>query len=57
VKCFAAIARIAIFIGYASIPAAISLRLVGADYVEKKKVELKSAAPVEPPAPAAKETH
>lgn len=54
-QAFAMVASTAIFIGYASIPAAISLRLVGADYAEKKKVELKSAALVEPAAPATKE--
>jgi succinate dehydrogenase / fumarate reductase, cytochrome b subunit len=55
VKCFAAVASLAIFIGYASIPVAISARLIGADYAEKKKIELKSAASVETTTPAAKE--
>lgn len=55
VKCFAAVASLAIFIGYASIPVAISARLIGADYAAKKKIELRSAASVETTTPAAKE--
>jgi hypothetical protein len=37
---FAKVASIAIFIGYASIPAAIFMRVVGADYAEKAKHQL-----------------
>jgi succinate dehydrogenase / fumarate reductase, cytochrome b subunit len=48
-------ASIAIFIGYALIPISIYLRVIGADYAEKKKTELSSAAMVETVSPAAKE--
>jgi succinate dehydrogenase / fumarate reductase cytochrome b subunit len=44
VQCFAKVASIAIFIGYAIIPLAIFLRVVGADYAEKKRFEIKSAS-------------
>lgn len=44
VECFAKVASIAIFIGYAIIPLAIFLRVVGADYAEKKRFEIKSAS-------------
>ena len=53
-------ASIAIFVGYALIPASIYMRLVGADYADKVRAELKAGAS-QPPAPAAaapgKETH
>ncbi len=52
---FARGASIAIFIGYALIPIAIYLRLVGADYAERKKAEINSAARVEAVTPAGKE--
>jgi succinate dehydrogenase / fumarate reductase, cytochrome b subunit len=52
---FARVASIAIFIGYALIPISIYLRVIGADYAEQKKAELKSAAAVEVAAPAGKE--
>src|SRR6185503_17315681 len=45
---FAMAVSIAIFVGYALIPVSIYMRVVGADYAEKKKAELKSAALVEP---------
>jgi len=37
---FAKLASIAIFIGYASIPTAIFLRIVGADHAEKAKHQI-----------------
>jgi succinate dehydrogenase / fumarate reductase cytochrome b subunit len=45
IAAFARSASIAIFIGYAIIPTAILFRLVGADYAEQKKLELKSSRP------------
>jgi succinate dehydrogenase / fumarate reductase cytochrome b subunit len=50
---------IAIFIGYALIPVSIYLRVVGADYAEKARAEIKAGASAQPAAaPAAgKETH
>lgn len=49
---------IAIFIGYALIPVSIYLRVVGADYAEKARTELKAASAVAAPAHAeGKETH
>lgn len=45
IQCFARTASIAIFAGYAVIPAAIFLRLVGADYAAAKKYELTGAPP------------
>jgi succinate dehydrogenase / fumarate reductase cytochrome b subunit len=52
IQIFAKAASIAIFIGYAAIPATIYLRVVGGDYAEKVKHSI-----VESAAPAAKETH
>jgi len=52
IQLFAKVASVAIFLGYAAIPASIYLRVVGADYAEKVKHSI-----VEPAAPAAKETH
>ena len=52
IQIFAKAASIAIFIGYAAIPASIYLRVVGADYAEKVKHSI-----VESAAPTAKETH
>jgi len=53
-------ASIAIFVGYALIPASIYMRLVGADYADKVRAELRAGAS-QPTAPAAaahgKETH
>jgi succinate dehydrogenase / fumarate reductase cytochrome b subunit len=46
---------IAIFIGYAVIPIAIYLRVVGAEYGEAKVAELQRAALVEPPGASGKE--
>ncbi len=46
----------AIFIGYALIPIAIYLRIVGADYADNVRAQMKAAAPIEAVA-AGKETH
>jgi succinate dehydrogenase / fumarate reductase cytochrome b subunit len=46
---------IAIFIGYAVIPIAISMRMVGADYAKQKVAELQRAALVEPAGATGKE--
>jgi succinate dehydrogenase / fumarate reductase cytochrome b subunit len=55
IQIFAKAASIAIFIGYALIPATIYLRVVGTDYAEKVKHSMvESAAPTKP---ASKETH
>ena len=50
IECFAKAASIALLIGYSIIPVAICLRVVGNDYVERKKYDLKAANPQ--PAPA-----
>lgn len=50
IRGFAQAASIALLIGYSVIPIAICLRVVGSDYVEKKKYDLKAA--VEKPAAA-----
>jgi succinate dehydrogenase / fumarate reductase, cytochrome b subunit len=55
IQLFARGASIVIFIGYALIPISIYLRVIGADYAEQKKAELKTAAAVEVVAPAGKE--
>lgn len=55
IQMLAKAASIAIFIGYAVIPISIYMRVVGSDYVEKKKFELQSAAMVEQAASAGKE--
>jgi succinate dehydrogenase / fumarate reductase cytochrome b subunit len=47
IQCFAQVASIAIFIGYALIPISIYLRLVGADYAEQKRTEFRTATLVE----------
>jgi succinate dehydrogenase / fumarate reductase cytochrome b subunit len=52
IQIFAKAASIAIFIGYAAIPASIYMRVVGADYAEKVKHSI-----VETAVPVAKETH
>jgi succinate dehydrogenase / fumarate reductase cytochrome b subunit len=54
IQLFARGASIAIFIGYALIPIAIYLRIVGADYAETKKAEIDSAARVAAVTPAGK---
>lgn len=57
IKVFAAAASIAIFIGYVSIPAAIYMRIIGSEYGEKAKAELRAAALAESVTPpAGKET-
>lgn len=43
IECFAKAASIALLIGYSIIPVAICLRVVGSDYVERKKYDLKAA--------------
>lgn len=59
IQFFARAASIAIFIGYALIPTSIFLRVVGADYAEKVRAEIKAGAPaqVAPAAAHGKETH
>jgi succinate dehydrogenase / fumarate reductase cytochrome b subunit len=54
IQWFARGASIAIFLGFAVIPAAIYLRVIGADYAEKVKLNMKSAAIVESVTPAGK---
>ncbi|MCC6819810.1 MAG: succinate dehydrogenase cytochrome b subunit [Verrucomicrobia subdivision 3 bacterium] len=54
IQLFARGASLAVFIGFALIPISIYLRVVGADYAEMKKAELKSAAMVEAVVPAGK---
>jgi succinate dehydrogenase/fumarate reductase cytochrome b subunit (b558 family) len=44
VSAFAKVTSIAIFVGYAAIPIAIYLRMVGAEYAQQKRLDLKSAA-------------
>jgi succinate dehydrogenase cytochrome b subunit len=56
IETFAKVASLAIFIGYVAIPICIYMRVIGADYAEKAKFELKSAAMVETAAPVGKET-
>ena len=53
---FAKVASIAIFIGYAAIPLGIFTRVVGADYAEKKKFELRDTTLAPAKAAAGKET-
>lgn len=55
----AMVVSIAIFVGYALIPAAIYMRVVGADYADKKRAELSAAALAAPATttPSGKETH
>jgi succinate dehydrogenase / fumarate reductase cytochrome b subunit len=56
IQCFARCASIAIFAGYAIMPIAIYLRIVGADYAESRKYELQeNARPAASPAAAGKE--
>ena len=43
IECFAKFASIAIFVGYAVIPLGIFTRIVGADYAEQKRFELRDA--------------
>jgi len=57
IRLFAKVASLAIFIGYVSIPAAIYLRIIGSDYAEKAKTELKAAALLAPVATLGKETN
>lgn len=56
IQCFAKLASIAIFVGYSLIPISIYMRLVGSDYAEKVKAEMKAAALANPAAAAGKET-
>jgi len=55
IQLFARGASIALFLGYALIPIAIFLRVIGADYAVQKRAELTSAARVEAIVPAGKE--
>ena len=58
IQLFAKTASIVVFIGYALIPVSIYLRVVGSDYSEKVKAEMKAGALGEPAAAVhAKETH
>ena len=58
IQCVAKVMSIAIFVGYALIPTSIFLRVVGADYAEKVRAEIKAGAPAEiAPAAHGKETH
>jgi len=52
IQLFARVASIAVFLGYAVIPVAIYMRVIGSDYAEKVKHSIVEAA-----APVAKETH
>ena len=45
VQCFAKVTSVAIFIGYAIIPIAIFMRIVGADYAEKAKHQFSQSSP------------
>jgi succinate dehydrogenase / fumarate reductase cytochrome b subunit len=55
IELFAKVVSAAIFIGYAVIPIAIYLRLVGADYAKEKLTELQRPALAEPASAAGKE--
>lgn len=56
IKCVALVASLAIFLGYVSIPAAICMRIIGSEYGEKAKAELKAAALLEAAPAPGKET-
>lgn len=56
IKLLALVASLAIFIGYLSIPAAIYLRIIGSEYGEKAKAELKAAVLLEAAPTPGKET-
>lgn len=56
IKCVALVASLAIFLGYVSIPAAIYMRIIGSEYGEKAKAELKAAALLEAAPAPGKET-
>jgi len=55
IECFAKVVSTAIFMGYALIPIAIYLRLVGADYAKEKRAELQRPALVQPAGASGKE--
>lgn len=59
IQLLAKVVSTAIFIGYALIPISIYLRVVGADYAEKVRADIKAGAPAEvaPAAAHGKETH
>ena len=57
IQLFAKAASIAIFVGYALIPVSIYLHVIGSDYAEKVRGEMKAAALVEPAVAQGKETH
>jgi succinate dehydrogenase / fumarate reductase cytochrome b subunit len=48
IRLFAKAASIAILIGYISIPVSIYMRVIGGDYADKVRAELKTAAMLEP---------
>jgi succinate dehydrogenase / fumarate reductase cytochrome b subunit len=56
IRLFSKVVSIVIFIGYVSIPTAIYLRIIGSEYGEKAKAELRAAALVEPAVAQGKET-
>jgi succinate dehydrogenase cytochrome b subunit len=57
IQLFAKAASIAIFVGYALIPVSIYLHVIGSDYAEKVRGEMKAAALVEPAVAQGMETH
>ncbi len=57
IQLFAKTASVAIFAGYALIPIAIYLHVIGADYADKVRGEMKAAALVQPAVVQGKETH
>ena len=56
IQLFAKTASIVVFIGYALIPISIYLRVVGSDYAEKVKAEMKAGSLAHPAAAHGKET-
>ena len=56
IKCLAMVASLAIFLGYVSIPAAIYMRIIGSEYGEKAKAELRAATLLDAAPAAGKET-
>jgi succinate dehydrogenase cytochrome b subunit len=57
IQWFAKAASIAIFVGYALIPISIYLHVIGSDYADKMRGEMKAAALVAPAVAPGKETH
>ncbi len=56
IKCAALAVSAALFIGYVSIPAAIYMRIIGSEYGEKAKAELRAATLLDAAPAAGKET-